>query len=433
MTQSDFDQGAMQSSANKDNYTNSVQGNNNTETEPLPQKKRKPRSNSKGKTAGSSTLKRRDRKTKTSNSKITKPKKSTKMCLANPQTVEPEAESGTDTSDLEIEETPDTDQNHQLTGECSYESGCVWSIGTPSMTVKCTICKGCYHLQCVGIKKASDNKIWVCPVCASAGKLVRSLLNEVNELKEYIKQSEIQKSDLKYDLSRKTEESTALQVENAVLKERLSNIQDQIPKSPNKDPETLRRKQEKKVLIIGDSNVRSLKGFLNEPTNELQIIPGARFTDIKHYIESDVKKGEHSQIVIHVGTVDCSSDITLQDAANEADYMLQDAKDQTFNGDVVFSSICPRFDIKPANERVRKLNTMIQGICDKKQVKYIDNSLTFTFKDDSIDQQAIAKDGLHLNREGGRRLAKNLSIHAGIKTNSRQQNSFEQQKPNTSV
>ena len=85
---SDFDQGAMQSSANKDNYTNSVQGNNNTETEPLPQKKRKPRSNSKGKTAGSSTLKRRDRKTKTSNSKITKPKKSTKMCLANPQTVE---------------------------------------------------------------------------------------------------------------------------------------------------------------------------------------------------------------------------------------------------------------------------------------------------------------------------------------------------------
>ena len=65
-------------------------------------------------------------------------------------------------------------------------------------------------------------------------------------------------------------------------------------------------------------------------------------------------------------------------------------------------------------------------------MKYIDKSLTFTFKDDSIYQQATAKDGLHLKREGGRRLAKNLSIHAGIKTDSRQQNSFEQQKPNTS-
>ena len=175
-----------------------------------------------------------------------------------------------------------------------------------------------------------------------------------------------------------------------------------------------------------------MKGFLNKPTNVLQIILGARFTDIKHYIESHVKKGEHSHIVIHVGTVDCSSDMTLHDAANEADYMLQAAKDQTFNGNVVFSSICPIFDIKPANERVRELNTMIQRICDKTQVKYIDKSLTFTFKDDSIYQQATAKDGLHLKREGGRRLAKNLSIHAGIKTDSRQQNSFEQQKPNTS-
>ena len=76
-------------------------------------------------------------------------------------------------------------------------------------------------------------------MCASAGTLVRSLLNEVNKMKQYMEQNEVQKSDLKNDLSWKTLKNAAFQIENALLRKGLSNLQDQI--SSNKDPEAVNR------------------------------------------------------------------------------------------------------------------------------------------------------------------------------------------------
>ena len=77
--------------------------------------------------------------------------------------------------------------------------------------------------------------------------------------------------------------------------------------------------------------------------------------------------------------------------------------------DVYYSSICPRTDNEEAASRGQKLNLLIKKTCKEKNLKFIDNNSTMTYKDSSVDTHVLGRDGLHLTKEGGRRLAKNLS------------------------
>ena len=132
-------------------------------------------------------------------------------------------------------------------------------------------------------------------------------------------------------------------------------------------------------------------------------MPGAKFTDVRDYISKHVAKDDFRQIILHIGTVDCSSDIVLDVAINNAETLIKLAKNLATDGNVLFSSICPRTDIDESNKHAYSVNEALQKFCLLNGAKFLDNNLTFTYKDNSVNNRVLGKDGLHLNKEGGRR------------------------------
>ena len=141
----------MQSNANQDNYISSVQRYNNAEPEPLPQKRESLDPTVKAKQPDHLLLNEDLGTQRLLTAKL--------LNLRNLQKCAWQTLRQYNLKWIQVQTPVSMKYEYTWylpkfsTGECSYESGYVWSIGTPSMTVRCTICKGCYHLQCVGIKK----------------------------------------------------------------------------------------------------------------------------------------------------------------------------------------------------------------------------------------------------------------------------------------
>ena len=377
--------------------TNITVDTNTQENKPLSQRTRSQRGATGTKDKPSAKTKTAKKSTKAKDS-VTEPPK---MCLTQPLHVIP--------------------PENQINGRCSYDAGCIWSEFSSNEAIQCDICNGKYHNQCVGVTDMLNLNFWACPICSTAGKTVKILLSDMAEIKQIMKQIQENNCDLKYDLARKTAECQALAVENAVLKERLNNVHDKRSDTEHvvESSGNLRKSNDsnRKVLIIGGSNLRSVKKFVNQTDNVVHVMPGAKFTNVRDYLSKHVAKDDFRQIILHIGTVDCSSDIVLDVAINNAETLIKLAKNLATDGNVLFSSICPRTDIDEANKRAYSVNEALQKFCLLNGVKFLDNNLTFTYKDNSVDSRVLGKDGLHLNKEGGRRLAANFALYAGIQRN----------------
>ena len=138
-------------------------------------------------------------------------------------------------------------------------------------------------------------------------------------------------------------------------------------------------------------------------------LPGAKVNDITKYLNND--DGHYRQIVICVGTNDCTEDLDMELVGKQYEDLVQMAlKKVATKDDIHISSMPPRTDVAERQRRVEELNTVIQELVAKVGVKLTSHDTSFRLADGQPNDGYLLADGLHLNQRGSNRLARNLGL-----------------------
>ena len=111
---------------------------------------------------------------------------------------------------------------------------------------------------------------------------------------------------------------------------------------------------------------------------------------------------------VHHPVANNGSDITVQRRSGATLADLTDMLNEHANTVYVYS-VLPTIGNKN-NERREKANEMIRATCEGKNATFVNNDLNFTYMDESCDEAAFVKDGLHLSALGVTKLLSNLSL-----------------------
>ena len=156
--------------------------------------------------------------------------------------------------------------------------------------------------------------------------------------------------------------------------------------------------------IIADSMARDILSTCKELS--FDCIGGATISRLTEHLAAD--KDHYGHLTWLVGTNDCSTASTMEELKLEYETLLQTASNKA-----VFVRACgltPRSDDTTAQERVILLNTVIEEVCRKAQVEYVDNMETFLMLNGEPNDAYLLPDGLHLSKNGTVRLIKNLKL-----------------------
>ena len=115
----------------------------------------------------------------------------------------------------------------------------------------------------------------------------------------------------------------------------------------------------------------------------------------------------------------------VHDILETNDSLIEIAKTKAEN--ITVSSICPRNTAVKTQTSIDALNAGLQDLCATKGCDYVDQRGSFTLGDGSINDGYILPDGVHLNRSGANRLAKNLKLKVkdNVKTLQNRENTIK--------
>jgi len=171
----------------------------------------------------------------------------------------------------------------------------------------------------------------------------------------------------------------------------------------------LKVKENKKVMIIGDSHVKRLnKDIINFNTEKDNVktysksYDGAKSMELNHHILTTLYQDEPDMTIIHVGTNDINTrtinSVPPIDVANNIITIGKRCKSFGIKC-IVFSSILPRKD-KKFQKYINEVNEHVKNICDFNSFLYIDNS--------NINEDYLHSDDIHLNTVGSYILGENI-------------------------
>ena len=151
------------------------------------------------------------------------------------------------------------------------------------------------------------------------------------------------------------------------------------------------------TLIIGDSMVSGIseRGLKNY-NGKVSCQPGATIQDMYDYVRPLLKK-KPDNIILHVSTNDAPYKPSNQ-IVNELSSLRSFIETSLPSCKVFISSPIFRTDHKLANSTIRQVN---------KKLKLMDRIII----NDAMNGTCLGRKGLHLNKEGSRRLARNFISH----------------------
>lgn len=167
-------------------------------------------------------------------------------------------------------------------------------------------------------------------------------------------------------------------------------------------------KNGKKITVFGDSIIKRINGkeltrHLNKGRAFIKSFPGANAKDLAHYVIPTLIDQSPDAVVIHVGTnnVKRSNQKPTQTNAEIAEEIIQTGRicRQYGVNEVFISSLLCRsstFEMK----NIREINCFIKERCVRENFIFIFN--------DSISEEHLWKDGLHLTDDGTTILANNF-------------------------
>ena len=158
-------------------------------------------------------------------------------------------------------------------------------------------------------------------------------------------------------------------------------------------------KQEKAVLVIGDSMVKHIDGNKIARAARNKAIShsysGATVNQISAKFDDQTEKSQYDTIILHVGTNDLVHEESEKVAA-DMDNLINKAKGHT--NKVAVSGAIKRYDGKVNNRKIDYYNKLVHDLCSKHKITYIDNSY--------IEKSLLNRSNLHLNRDGDKALGR---------------------------
>ena len=314
---------------------------------------------------------------------------------------------------------------------------------TNSDMIRCNWCMDWYHDLCVGITKSDTVVFWVCPECRQLPKTVKRL---EQQLMPYVSENE----KLRKQLEENTKDRERLQAENSRLRKRISTTEVQnrlesVTRATTSNLVTVSETEEQNTPMTGEasveSNIKKASGSLlagssiirdiNNKNYQLDMKPlcvrGGKANDITNELLSLPKETKFENIMLLVGSNDCTSS-SFNETTFQEDYtnLFQVAKLIAEN--IVLVSLCPRLD--DASGNIRRGNIIIEKLANDENCHYVDNESSFRLLNGSINTALYNKDGIHLNYHGTRKLAHNLEIKPKVKHNNTQEDSNRNQRGN---
>ena len=143
---------------------------------------------------------------------------------------------------------------------------------------------------------------------------------------------------------------------------------------------------------------------------EVGSVSGGKVSDVLNIVRNS--NSNVDQLITLVGSNDCAEPSrepgTVQDIMSTYDEPITIAKTKVRN--VAVSSICPRLNADKAQECIDALNAGLQELCTARDCDFINQSASFQLGDGSVNDGYFTNDGVHLNRQGTNRIAKNLKL-----------------------
>jgi hypothetical protein len=158
----------------------------------------------------------------------------------------------------------------------------------------------------------------------------------------------------------------------------------------------------KQCLVVGDSIIRNVGTGQNNMM--IECFPGIR-TEQLHRVLSNRDLGTPDTVVIHVGTHDLKRSINLDYVMGEAYSLVNTAEVKFPQSKIALCGVLRRTDV--AWRRIEALNDRYDWIAKKLGVTFVNPNVW-------LEDCDFARDGLHINRRGARRLSQLYSRVVGL-------------------
>ena len=223
--------------------------------------------------------------------------------------------------------------------------------------------------------------------------LKEQLSNEIKEIKEHISKS-------KQITGQETPSNT--------------DINERTPSQNTQTPARNTGTHTMTVFIAGDDTTSVLSPRIlsdSKMSVKIKTHRGGSIITVRNTLEKSANDSSHSMksmqaVVLHAGSNDISDGKTAESVANElkkAASVIRNANPET---KVFISSITPRRNDRLINSAISEANSSIKGLCQEHGFTFIDHDKNF-YKDTKPDV-SLYKDGINLNKKGGKFLGQNI-------------------------
>ena len=191
---------------------------------------------------------------------------------------------------------------------------------------------------------------------------------------------------------------------NTQLVAKLNSISAPCPPQAAKQTTGSELRSTKRDILIGDSMIRNVKSI--SKSLEVKAFGGAKTGDLVK-IMADMPDNSYGDVIIHVGTNDCSTRYPIDKIVNNFNLLITHGKRVSSTGHITISEICPRADDLKANDKIIELGPLIKVLCADSGCVYAENKNTFLHYDGSTNVSLLsAVDLLHLSEIGVKYLLK---------------------------
>ena len=232
--------------------------------------------------------------------------------------------------------------------------------------------------------------------------LCEQLKDEIVFLRKEIESKDV---IIKLLLEERNVDNTKINQESNTVNKRTETIKENIDScisEPFKKVEPRKKKNRRKITLLGDSIVRHIhpkKMKMGMYTNDnifIKSFPGATTDDMYDYCKPS-QKYDNNLYLLHTGTNDLRADKSAEDIAENIIGLANELK--TNENDVLISTILCRND--ELNAKGLEVNNFLKMKCMNLSLTVIDNTCITSNKH-------ISRDGLHLNFNGVSALANNF-------------------------
>ena len=272
-------------------------------------------------------------------------------------------------------------------------AGCTYGNDARLSIVKCLWCRAPHHRKCVG------GDVYVCDICSEMPKRISTMNQTIGHLSDMVHTLVENNIALQrtIDHQKGTIDSLEKHVKELVSVQMLQGSNSGVPTN-------------KRNLIIGSSLLRDFDSS-KLIQSEVTCIRGGKIQDVHNKLKSNTTT-QYNSISIVVGGNDCNSTAdaaSVEDLAESYRSMVKDVKEHC--SDVRIATIPPRNVGEVTSSRIDALNAALVEMCSEDGITLINNDETFKLRDGSINDGYYVQDGVHLNKAGSNRLAKNLKVN----------------------